>query len=64
MRRRGQHWVTAQLRRALFEFAHATEVDLTNLSTENDRRDVPLLADRKSADASIQNRDRKDEEAG
>ena len=33
MSRRGQHWVTQQLRRSLFELAHAPESELSDRPT-------------------------------
>ena len=33
MSRKGQHWVTQQLRRALLDFAQAPEADLSNRSS-------------------------------
>jgi len=52
MSRRGQHWVTQQLRRALLDFAHAPESELSKRSSAVIRGDDPVVSPKRPSNAS------------
>jgi hypothetical protein len=56
---KGRHWMTQQVRRALFEFAYAFEIDLDDRhgsgASGNGRRVEPAVADTGAPPAELNN---------